>query len=611
MMNYFRKYAAPLIVVTGLAFFIWLVVDLSGVTGGGGGVTSATSAGSVNGQSIDARSYEQAVQNATEQRQRQATGSLGIDDIAQIRQDVWNQFVDQAVLETEYQRRHISASSTEIATAIQESPPQELQQTPDFQTNGRFDITKYHRWLQSPGAAPYLGVLEERYRDEVLRSKLLRQVTGDVIVPDQAVWQQFRDAHETVTMNVTAVIARNAVPDSAVPVTTAEAEAYYHAHLSTFERPAGAFLSFVSIPRGPDRTDTLAALSRAQAIHNELIKGAPFAEVARRESADSASGAKGGDLGEWTRGKMTPPFDAAAFTLPIGKVSDPVLTEFGYHIIQITKRTGDKATGRHILIPIELAGPHRDLVDARADSIERLAGDRVDGPALDSAARIMGLRVGRAGPIQKGTQLQLGVNVIPDASTWAFQTLKPGSIGSLVETDDALYLFRIDSIRGSGTPPFAEVRVAAETQVRDAKRLDAARRIGADLSKRLSEGSSLQQATAALHLPFRSMGPFTRTSPPIGNPLVVGTAFSLAVGQRSPLLDTPDGIYLFEITARTPADSTAFQKQLGDLQVKAIQRARQDRVRSYLLALHTNAKIKDNREKLFQAAAQPALDQGL
>ena len=49
-------------------------------------------------------------------------------------------------------------------------------------------------------------------------------------------------------------------------------------------------------------------------------------------------------------------FDSAAFTLPLNTVSQPVLSQFGFHMIEVTSRKGDKAKGRHILIPIEVAG---------------------------------------------------------------------------------------------------------------------------------------------------------------------------------------------------------------------------------------------------------------
>ncbi|XHH08518.1 MAG: peptidylprolyl isomerase [Candidatus Bathyarchaeia archaeon] len=77
-------------------------------------------------------------------------------------------------------------------------------------------------------------------------------------------------------------------------------------------------------------------LSEAQEIKARLDKGENFAEIAKKVSLCS-SGKKGGDLGIFGRGQMVKPFETAAFALEKGKISDPIKTEFGYHII---KRVG-------------------------------------------------------------------------------------------------------------------------------------------------------------------------------------------------------------------------------------------------------------------------------
>ncbi|OGJ56413.1 protein-export membrane protein SecD [Candidatus Peribacteria bacterium RIFCSPHIGHO2_02_FULL_52_16] len=78
------------------------------------------------------------------------------------------------------------------------------------------------------------------------------------------------------------------------------------------------------------------ALARAQALKVQLNNGADFHALAARES-DGPSKAEGGRLGAFGRGTMVPSFDAAAFTLPQGAVSDPVETAFGYHLIRVDK----------------------------------------------------------------------------------------------------------------------------------------------------------------------------------------------------------------------------------------------------------------------------------
>ena len=74
--------------------------------------------------------------------------------------------------------------------------------------------------------------------------------------------------------------------------------------------------------------------SQALAVLERLKKGEKFAELAKELSIDTGSGKRGGDLGYFGRGKMVKPFEAAAFKLSVGQISEPVKTEFGYHIIK-------------------------------------------------------------------------------------------------------------------------------------------------------------------------------------------------------------------------------------------------------------------------------------
>lgn len=544
-MNFFRKLAGPMVALVSVTFLAWMVFDLSGLTGNGG-LAVSQSAGSVNDQTLDARDYELLVQRASERAQQQGQVGLGADDYARLRDQVWSEWVDQAVLVSEYQRRGLSVTDEELAEAIRTTPLPELAENEAFQTDGRFDMTKYQRWLTSGSAVQVLPALEERYRGEMMRAKLLRVVTADVFISDAELWQRFRDEHEMVKVDIAAIIPRNAVPDSLVPVTTAEVEAYYEAHGEEFKRPQTAYLSYVMVPRTLTAADTTAALERIRAARAEIAGGAQFADVARRESQDAVSAARGGDLGTWAKGQMVAEFDAMAFSIPVGRVSEPFLSPFGYHILEVTRRTRDSVAGRHILIPIELAGAHRDQVDALADSLERLAADRVDPAALDTAARALGLRVSRALPVQKGTTVQAGTQTVPNIGTWVFQKGVDGAIGEVEETADALYLFRIDSITPEGVPPLESIRSTVEHQARESKKWAQAALIGTQLLKRLDEGATLDMAARALGLPHQVVGPFSRVNPPFPNPTFIGTAFSLRPGQRSRVIDTPEGLYLLE-----------------------------------------------------------------
>jgi peptidyl-prolyl cis-trans isomerase D len=542
------------------------------------------------------------VQQSIDARQRQAPGALGLEDYEQIRDQVWEQFVQNNVLEAEYKRRGITVSEDEIVQAMRTSPPPEFQKVPEFQTDSQFDLGKYQRWLTSSVAQQYLPSLEAQYREQLQRSKLLRVVTADIYLSDAALWEQFRDEHEKVKIGLTAVIARNIIPDSAVALSEAEISAYYKAHLDDFQRPATSFLSFVALPRLTTVADTAAARARADSVRAEIAGGAPFAEVARRESSDSASAAQGGDLGEWTRGTMDPAFDSAAFALPLNTLSQPVLSQFGYHLIEVTSRKGDKAKGRHILIPIEVAGAHRDQLDAQADSLEKLAAEKADPAALDTVARALKLPIGKSGPVQEGTKLQLGNLVVPDAGVWA-STAKPGATSPVIETSLAFYVFRLDSAQAAGVPPLGQIRQVVASQGREEKKIEEGRKVARDYEKRLEAGGDLGAVADSMKLPYKEFGPFSRINPPVTDPVVVGTAFGLDVGQRSGLLDTKDGIYFMKVLEHTRADSAAFVKELDNYRAQMIRLAQQDRVRSYLEALRQNAKVVDDRKKVLQQAS--------
>lgn len=77
--------------------------------------------------------------------------------------------------------------------------------------------------------------------------------------------------------------------------------------------------------------------SEAEECRKEILEGKTFAEVAKRVSK-CPSGAQGGDLGFFGRGRMVPQFDKVAFELPVGELSEPVQTQFGWHILTVTDK---------------------------------------------------------------------------------------------------------------------------------------------------------------------------------------------------------------------------------------------------------------------------------
>jgi hypothetical protein len=176
----------------------------------------------------------------------------------------------------------------------------------------------------------------------------------------------------------------------------------------------------------------------------------------------------------------------------------------------------------------------------------------------------------------------------------------------VIEASVAYYVFRLDSLQPAGVPPLAQIRPSVEHALRIEKKKQLAKPKAEEYLKRLEAGESAADAAKAMNLAHRDFGPFTRVNPPLTDPMVVGTAFGLDVGQRSGLLDTPEGMYVMQVLEHTKADSARFVKEVDEYRSKMIDLARQDRIRGYMGALRQSAKIVDNRAKLQQQQQQQA-----
>jgi peptidyl-prolyl cis-trans isomerase C len=127
-------------------------------------------------------------------------------------------------------------------------------------------------------------------------------------------------------------------------VDDAELHKYYDQHIKEFETAHARHIlirvtgSPSPLPTGKKEMSDAEALAKAQEIRKKLADGADFAALAKEESYDTGSGAAGGDLGTVHHGQMVAAFEQATFALKPGEISDPVKTQFGYHIIKVESK---------------------------------------------------------------------------------------------------------------------------------------------------------------------------------------------------------------------------------------------------------------------------------
>ena len=585
---------------------VFLFADTSGLIGRG--VTPNSTVVSVNGRDVPYDVYSRVVQNAEQEQSERAGRALTLDERNQVEQQAFDQMVSEILLEQEYKRRGIAVSDDEIRQAARFSPPPELLRNPELQTEGKFDPEKYQRFLSSPAARQggLLVQLESYYRSEIPKQKLFEQLASAVYVTDARLWSIYQDQHDSAQVSFVA-LRPETIPDSTVKVSDAEVRAYYDANGDEFERPGRAAVSILSIPRVVTAADSAATRARLAALRAEIAgaadQAAKFAEVARRESADSISAANGGSLGGGRRGRFVPAFEEAAYALKPGELSQPVLTQFGYHLIRVDARSGDSLDLRHILLRIEQSDSTASRVDRRADSLTAIAGSSENPATFDSAAKRLGIPVVRATAIE-GDPLTVNGRYVPSVSAWAFSGPRLGETSELFDGEDGYYLARLDSLVEGGKPAFQAVKDEVRQRVLQKKKIEQLLPQAKQLAS-AAAAASLESAAQSRGLAVEKSPVFTRVTPVPGMGSLneaIGAAFTLPVGAVSAPIATEDGVFVLRVERRVNADRTAFEAQKQFQRTQVLSGLRQQRVRDYLANLRERADIEDNRKEINAAA---------
>lgn len=129
--------------------------------------------------------------------------------------------------------------------------------------------------------------------------------------------------------------------------------------------------------------EKLAVKDRLYGLRNRILKGERFSTLALLYSEDPGSAKKGGELGFQGRGELVPEFEAAAFALKDGEISEVIETEYGFHILQLIERRGDYVNVRHILLTVKVSPDALQQAYNELDSIANLI--RNDSITFDEA----------------------------------------------------------------------------------------------------------------------------------------------------------------------------------------------------------------------------------
>jgi len=183
------------------------------------------------------------------------------------------------------------------------------------------------------------GAGKRQFADDYLRMKLLAsQGMKAGLDKDPEVVRQLGLMRENLVAN-----AQLQKIEKSIAVTDDDLKKLYEAKKGEYEQVTAkhiliAFKGSPAAQSGKPEITEEQAKAKAEDLRKQIVAGASFEELAKKESDDTGSGANGGELGDFNRGQMVPEFEQAAFAAKEGEITAPVRTQYGYHIIKVEKK---------------------------------------------------------------------------------------------------------------------------------------------------------------------------------------------------------------------------------------------------------------------------------
>jgi peptidyl-prolyl cis-trans isomerase D len=379
--------------------------------------------------------------------------------------------------------------------------------------------------------------------------------------------------------NLVILVADQAKIEASLNPSDAELMTAYNQNLSNYRMPERVQARHILLmTQGKPASDEPKIKAKAEDILKQLRAGANFAELAKKDSEDTGSGAKGGDLGWVTRGQMVPEFEKATFSLKTGVISDLVKTQYGYHIIQV--QAHEEARVKPFAeVKDELSKQWKQLqAGQRMQQISDTAQAALqkDPTHPEKVAADLGMQLVRADGAEPGRPLpEVGVNSDFDQS---IATLKQGEVSqavplgaskvALAEVMDIIPArpATLDEVKGQIRQVMSGQNLANLMSERS-KQLVAAAKASGDLVK----------AAKAMGLETKTSEPFKRqaTVEGFGSATYIDDAFPKPDGTVMNPIPMPDATVIVKVMEHAPADMGQLAEQRDKIREELkVQKAR-------------------------------------
>ncbi|WP_457668928.1 SurA N-terminal domain-containing protein [Thiolapillus sp.] len=493
------------------------------------GVSSNPAAVTVDGTEITQQQVEQEVRQFRDRLRNQLGKAYRPElfDDNMLRKQVMEQMINDAVLSETTDDWNMRISDDFVR--------QYIQSIPYFQSNGKFSVQAYNTAIRNQGMSQ--RSFEESVREDLVKQQLRNGIAGSAIATDYELNESIRlrdqeretayilvsgaklagdyqppeeelkayyDSHPKDFMvpervKVEYILLSPETVGAGVEVTEDKLRAYYDQHKDEFQAPEERKVRhiLVQVAENADAKTADAAKAKIEDIAKRLENGEDFAALAKEFSDDPGSKEQGGDVGWISPGVMAKAFEDAAYKLEKGKVSKPVRTPFGFHLIEVTEiKSGGEGGFAALRDKIEAAYRRNQAEQLLFDKAEKLADLSYETPdSLAPAADALQLQPKESEWFdRKGGK---GVLASPKVVAAAFSedVLQENNNSELIELeDDQVLVLRVVEHEAEHPQAFEQVKDKIKATLKREKASKLASAKGEELLKTLQSGStSLQQ----------------------------------------------------------------------------------------------------------------------
>ncbi len=595
LMKSMRNSMKTILLILVFAFVLTIVVDW-----GMGGFKSNAPQGviaKVDGQSIHYEEFSSRLQNELAAYREQSGSDPEGYQLQQLETRVFDNLVQQRLLNKEVRAVKLNASDKEIIDEIFNNPPMELRQNEAFKdSTGVFDMQRYQAALNNPGAGEFWASVEEYLRTTLPMRKLDNLLRATAVVSDQEVRAEYMKRHLKAQAEYILVPANDFLATAANP-TDAEIKAYHKAHAEEFKEAEKRIVEYILLNFTATKADSQAVDELAAELLAEARGGADFSELARLNSQDPGSAPKGGDLGFFARGAMVKAFEEAAFSGKPGDIIGPVATQFGLHIIKVGERKKeegeDKVQASHILLKYEMSPRTREALQEEAAYIAEAAKEQ----DLKSVAAAENIKLERTEPFTAGGFIP-GIGMEPRLSGFVFRS-KKGAVSDVIYAERGYIVVRVADIIPEHIKSWSDSRETITAKLKNDKAMELARQKCQALYEQAKSTGSLAGAAAQIGAQVQQAADFTFSSYVAGigrEPRFVGAAFGLQPGAISEPVEGTRGYYLIKLLSKNSINEQEFEAQKEPLRAQLMQRKQQSIFGQWYTGLKDKADIKDFRK---------------